>query len=245
VAASFAAVTRNFFTYFLTSLAVFAAAGYLLAKQVNSPGGQWMGVQWVAEIAVQLTVLLGGLTVLTLQYYAHRTGFARFALGITVAATMLLLFLPWWHAAFAITAATGVHGDEAAQHVRIAFEPAGGYTQVSAGRPSSMRVAVPVRITGIPKGRQLSAERISITASSSGVPNWRSPWLETSEIATHTDWRNSDDWLAVDGLYWLSFDIPTNELDHLRSRLTDLRADVAFSLFTTPAITKLPAKLQA
>jgi hypothetical protein len=136
-------------------------------------------------------------------------------------------------------------GDEAAQHVRIAFEPAGGYTQVSAVRPGSMRVAVPVQITGIPKGRQLSSERISITASSSGVPNWRSPWLETSEIATHTDWRNSDDWLAVDGLYWLSFDIPTNELDHLRSRLTDLRADVAFSLFTTPAITKLPAKLQA
>ena len=245
VAAAFASVTRSFRQYAVTSLVVFVVAGFLLVNQLNSPGGQWMGVQWVSEIAGQLALLLGGVMVLAIQYRLRRTGVARLAMGATVVTVLLLLCGPWWHTAFAVTAAVGAH-EAGASRIQIDFEPppnrAAEHSDENYG---SERVALPVRITGIPNGHQLTSERLMVTVEAAGTEEWHSAWQANSTVANHTDWRHSEDWLAVDGSYWLSFDIPTAELDRVRGKRANVRADVAFSLFSAPAITRLPPRPRA
>jgi hypothetical protein len=252
VAGALAAVTRSFRQYAVASLAVFAAFTFVETWKVNTDGGQWEGVQWAQEAASQIVIVAAGAVVFGLQYTGRRTVLSRSILGAGLVVTSLLLWTDWWHAAFALTSAVKGPPDQASKQIRVAFDETaspppdlnrpldGSAMPFRIGAP--VRIAVPVRVTGVPSGRELLSERVSVTLQGLGGAAWNSGWRVSNELSERTIWRNSDEWLTGDGTYWLSFDVPAAYFERVKDEPVRVLASVALSEFTSPAVTHLPAK---
>jgi hypothetical protein len=241
-AAALAAVTRNLRQYAALSLALYGLAMFLETRIANTDGGQWMGVAWAQEAAVSVVGVAAGCAVLALQYRWRRTAIASAILGAGFVAELLLLNLPWWHTAFVITEATG-HHDPADSQVRIAFaQPAVAMVRAQLAKP--VRVALPVDIAGIPRARELASERASVELEAPGV-RWTSGWLPDNEVAKRTEWRNEDEWLAEDGAYWLAFNLPDDVYTRVKGQTVRVKAGLALTLYSAPAVTKLPPRPRA
>jgi hypothetical protein len=246
MAGAFAAVTRSFRLFAVTSLAVIAAFMFVDVWRVNTDGGQWEGVEWAREAGSQVVILAAAAMVLGLQYTARRTALSRSILGAGIVVMSLLLWTDWWHAAFALTSAVKGRPDEASQEVRVAFDetasPPPAPNRPLYHLPGPVRIAVPVRVTGVPRGRELSSERVSVILQGLGGATWNSGWRVSSLLSDHTSWRNSDEWLRDDGAYWLSFDVPTAYFERVKDEPVRVLAAAALTEFTGPAVTDLPAK---
>jgi hypothetical protein len=249
MAAAMATVTRNFRLYAVTSVALAAAFVFVDILAIDKEGGQWGGVQWAQEVGSQVVFLAAAVAVVALQYASRRTVFAQAILGAGIALTSLFLWTDWWHAAFTLTATVAGHRDAATRQVRVAFDPSARLPtappDVSGGTHGivdPVRIAIPVRVTGIPQGRELSSERVSVALRGPGGEAWSSGWRVSSMVAAVTNWRNMDEWLTADGTYWLSFDVPPGYFATVRDQPVRLQATLALSEFSSPEITHLSPK---
>jgi hypothetical protein len=243
-AAAVAAVTRNFRQYAITSLATGAILLFLLIFSANEEGGQWGGFDWVRDGAVSLVFLSAMAAVLAVMYTSRRTLVARLIGGIGLFVFLLLMVANFgWRQAFAVTAALAGSPDEAARRIQVTFDASAGS---AVPQPESVRhavrVAIPVRVAGIPPGRQLMSERVSIAIRTPGATTWKTGWRYRNELAKRTVWRNSNDWLQEDGPYWLSFDLPTAYFERVKDKPASLLVNIALSEFTDPAVTELPIR---
>jgi len=240
LAASLASVTRGFRQYILTSLAVGAIVVSSIIRVPGNGGIDWGGVEWARTWALQLELLAGGIVVLTLQYAWRRTLGARLVLGGSLIMGLLVLSLGWYHYAFALTAALGP-GQDASPQVGVAFDaaasPAGVARRQIGSGPPSVRVAIPVRVAGIPHGRELVSERLSAILQAPSAGRWNSGWQARSELAQRSDRSDSGGWLAQEGPNWLGFSVPTDFFERVKDTPASLRVRVAFTLFTSSAST--------
>lgn len=240
-AAAVAAITPNFRGYALASLATAAVSLSLLIYSANQEGGQWGGFDWIRDGVISLIFLAAMAAVVMVMYTSRRALAARLIAAGGVCVLLLLMVTNiGWRQAFAVTSALAGAPDEATRRIRMNFDAAATPAVRRGRHDEGLRVAVPVRVTAIPPGRQLISERISVTIQAPGAPAWRSSWREQNELAARTAWRDSDAWIAADGQYWLSFDIPTVYFEILKEKPTTLRANIALSEFTNPLVTKLP-----
>ena len=239
---SVAVVTRNFRGYCFASVLGFAVVFFAQEYFVRIDENQWGGVEWARDLSVLLTCSTLGAAVLTVQYRSRRTTLARVVIGMFAAIIALFPAFEGWRQAFALTAALA-REPQAGSRVGIAFDPAASpppHEETLGGEAAPRaRVAFPVQLTGIPRARQLSSERVSAIIQSM-ASSWTSGWTYTNEVAGRTVWRNLDDWLARDGSYWLGVSMPVDWYESTKDQPVDLHVRVAFTLFSDPQVTELP-----
>lgn len=240
LALSLAAVMRSFRQYALISVMLFAAMSFYLSQIVQDP---WGGVEWVREAASGLVTTVAAIAVLAVQYTNRRTRLAQVILASGLIAALFAMSPAGWRLAFALTSA--ISGREPASSVAIAFDPSLTPEVLSATdqvdfKPTFLRVAIPVRITGIPPGHELISERVSADVQAPGVAEWNSGWLSMNLVAPRGEWSSADEWLTHDGAYWLSFNIPGPYFQKIKDKPANLGLAVAFTMVTSPAVTILP-----
>jgi hypothetical protein len=181
MAASVAAVTRNFRQCILTSVVAFAAVVFY-SERFNGFDDGSGGVQWARDTSVQLEMVAAGIVALALQYTWRRTGLARVLVGAGVVVGLLLCSLNGRHVAFAVTSALAPR-QESSSRVRIVFDavasPADNPVASEGPRAfggTPIRVAIPVLIAGIPPGRELISEHVSARLEAPGTVPWNSGW---------------------------------------------------------------------
>lgn len=242
IAMAFAVVTRNLTQYFLALLAVILTQWYLFIFRSGWTYERhyWGGAEWVRMASTALIIFAGAVASILIMHRRYSTTLA----GCTLAASLLLapvwMQLDWWHEAWelqtwlsenpATTPSVSLRYDSEAPP-----EPPGLRMYVFPRR-DVVDVKIPIRITGIPEGKQLIGERIRVRVVLPGRRRWDSGWcalsgIGTFSVETRVIPRNGADNLA------LFIDAPF--FDIAKDVPAEIRARLAFKVLGPPETVQL------
>jgi hypothetical protein len=224
---------------------------WLLAGYVRTPM-DWGGVDWVRSTMVAALVTTTAFAILLVQY-AHRD--TRASRCILVAAILILalsLWMPGWHAAFALQTSIGPRRAEASA-IRVSFDPARDPHTAPAGgafwgNPLHLTPSfLPVRITGIPAGTELYSDRAAVTLTTSDGRTWSSEWDSLHKLMPFTNNRSAslqeEQFLSAYDECWQYLNIDSSFYAKLRAPVR-MHITWAMTLFSQPEVTTLGRGLQ-
>ena len=123
--AAIAAVTATlaqFVWHCLALLIGFYLMAYPIALYANSPI-DWGGVYWVQSTVVSAILAAIAVAILLVQYTRRDTRLSRCILAAALLILVFGLWMPGWHAAFALQASIGPHRANVSD-IRLSFDPA-------------------------------------------------------------------------------------------------------------------------
>jgi hypothetical protein len=205
----------------------------------------WGGVEWLHQAAMAAFWMLGAAAILAVQYVTRRVELSRRILAAGVLAVSLTMWMPGWHAAFALQSWFGPRR-VADSVVRIEVDPgraleSGPFGLSSWGRRSPTAVEVPVLVTGVPPGMGLQSDRVAAAGKTPDGRAWNSAWdsiNRLTRIATAGDTVREDRVLPGDDAWvYVNVDRSLESREHtLRGYM---RANLALTLLSEEEITPL------
>jgi len=227
--AALAAVTRSFGQFAVTMLCAYS--GVLLlgvgAASATEQDPRWGGISWLFTAMVGVLAATASTVSLVFGYRLRQIWTSRVVLMGGILACGLLPVLRLWHIAFKIQMLLDPRAAATAS-VRISFDGAREtvrkHVVVSdADPPGSVRVAIPIALTGIPVDMEVISDRSETIVDVGGGPTWRSGWRGGDGIV-----RQPEGW-------WHAFTLDRALFTRIRDRNVHLRSRTAFTLFG-PAI---------
>ena len=206
----------------------------------------WGGLEWLHGAAMAALWVLGAAAILAIQYVTRRTELSRRILAAGVLAMTLTMWMPGWHAAFALQSRLGPRR-VADSVVRIEVDPARAWEDGPLnlsywGRMRPAAVEVPVLITGIPPGMGLRSDRVAAAGATPGRRAWNSAWNQINRLTQVIGDRRSnreERVLPGDGAYWLYFNVDRSLASRDRDLFGHMRATAALTLLSEEEITPL------
>jgi hypothetical protein len=226
-----------------------AGVGYVLTLEALTFrfGGNiaWGGLEWLHGAAMAAFWMLGAAAILAVQYVTRRVELSRRILAAGVLAMTFMMWMPGWHAAFALQSWFGPRR-VADSVVRIDVDPAraqetGPLSRSVWGRASAVAVEVPVLITGIPSGMGLQSDRVAAAGVTPDGRAWTSAWdsiNRLTRVATAGDTVREDRILPGDDA-WVYVNVDRS-LESRKGTLPGrMRAAAALTLLSAEEITPL------
>jgi hypothetical protein len=250
--AAIAAVTATLARFVWLCLALvigFYLMAYPIALYANSPM-DWGGVDWVGSTVVAALLAAIAVAILLLQYARRNTRLSRFILAAALLILVFGLWMPGWHAAFALQARIGPHLANVSD-IRLSFDPArdphtapsGGVSWGSKRIPSSF---LPVRVTGVPAGAELYFDRAIVTLTTSDGRAWTSGWdpLQLSGFAITQSTGVEGQFLTSRDEFWQCVNIDPAFYAALRTPV-HMHITWALTLFSQAEVSTLGRRLRS
>jgi hypothetical protein len=231
-----------------------AFVGYVVTLEVlaNLWGGNvaWGGVEWLHQAAMAAFWVLGAAAILAAQFVMRRTELSQRILAAGVLAMTFMMWMPGWHAAFALQSWLGPRR-VADSVVRIHVDPAGAletgplglsFLGRASAAASAVAVEVPVLVTGIPSGMGLQSDRVAASGATPDGRVWNSAWDQINRLIQVIGDRKSnreERVLPGDGAYWLYFNVDRSLASRDRDLFGHMRATAALTLLSAEEITPL------
>jgi hypothetical protein len=170
---AFASLTQNMLEAVFGAVAILIgiAASTTVAQMIRPPMGLGPGprMEWIGDLAVGAILLLGGISVLGLQYFRRRTVPARRLTAGVIALAFLATLLPF-QAAFAIQQSL-YRAPGVARAVAIGYAPGSGrFQSVPRYFLGFVTAYVPLQVSGMPAESVLVSDGLEIRISE---PNGR------------------------------------------------------------------------
>lgn len=246
--AAIAAVTATLARFVWLCLALLVGFGLLVSvsSSYSPSGSDWGGVEWFRSTIVAALLVAIGVTVLLMQYARRDTRVSRCILVAIPLVGALSFWMPGWHAAFAVQARIGPRRADASA-IRMSFDPArDAPTQPTARErwswPHTIRICVPVRVTGIPAGTALYSNRAAVTVTLSDGRTWTSGWDQLHKLVRVTDVTSTtlpkEEFLMAGDECWQYLNIDSSSCSASRKPVR-MRIAWAMTLFSQPEVTSL------
>lgn len=177
--ASISASLVQFVWVFLAAVVSSVAILETIAFQVGG-NVSWGGLEWLHAAATAAFTMSGATAIVAVQYAARKTGLSRSILAAGVLATVLMNWMPGWHAAFALQ--SWLSGRRVPYSLaRVAQDSPRGLEAAPLrrsfwGRQRAVAVEIPVLVTGIPPGMGLQSDRVAATGVAPEGRAWSSAW---------------------------------------------------------------------
>ena len=253
--AAIAAVTAALSQFVWHCLALLVGLGlmaYPFARYVNSPM-DWGGVDWVRSTVVAVLFAAMAVAILLLQYSRRNTRVSRCILAAAPVIFLFGVWMPGWHAAFALQARIGPHRANTSD-IRVSFDPArdphtapeGGmfWGNLLRQTPSF----VPVRVTGIPAGTELYSDRATVTLTTSDGRTWNSAWDLLHKLIRRTKTTSTmlqeEQFLTSGDECWQYLNIDSSFYSALRAPVR-MHITWALTLFSQPEVSTLGPRLRS
>jgi hypothetical protein len=122
--AAIAAVTATLAQFVWCSLAFSIGYSLILLSLSNrvASGIDWGGVEWFRSTVTAALVVAGTTAILLMQYVRRNTLVSRCILAAGIPTMAFCLWMPGWHAAFALQARIGPHNADTSA-IRMSFDP--------------------------------------------------------------------------------------------------------------------------
>ena len=233
--AGMAAVTRGMVQFILTTL--LWLVGYLGSLvSLNIVGPDWPGLEGIRSTAVWAITLLLGSAVVWLMYSRRQRAVGIGIVAGSVAALVVVRLAFPWHLAFAIKKQSAGTVNPAA--VQVAFNPAGELVRTGVsgfgGRTRLVGLSVPVKLSGVPGGMEVTGNRVAISLQSEAV-RWNSSWDDMGQLEAQkaTFWFGSGQRL-MNGPAWLCVTVDPAVYSRMSKTPVHLRATIAITLLGKP-----------
>jgi hypothetical protein len=244
--AALASITASLVQLVWTSLAAslgYAAIGLMFSVRVGG-NVSWGGLEWIHAAAIAVFIILGAVAILAVQYAARNTALSRWILMAGVSALILLMWMPGWHAAFALQTwldgrrvpdSVARMGQDSPRGVEVDPLP---HSQWGLRGPQPA-VEFPIRITGVPPGMGVQSDRVAATAETANgrtrVSGW-DPINRLSQVIGDEKTTREERLLPGDDT-WLYLNVDPYSAGAERT----LHASIALTLLSAEEITPLQA----
>jgi hypothetical protein len=251
--AAVAAITPNLVEFTWTILAAFMGYVMLTMSWFWFAWGDfnWGGVEWVRTTFLAMVGVAVCLIAVRLQYMRRETKIARAILVAALALESATTWMPGWHAAFALQSRLRERVSDGV--VRVTFDPERDPHTRPSGSASwpgqkAVGIYIPVRVTGIPSGGALYADRANVAIDTADGSQWNTGWDSLNGLTQVFGIPSSEiphiiggdkKLLPADGEYWLYANVKpalSYEPDFAHRRI---RARLALTLLSAERLTTL------
>jgi hypothetical protein len=151
----------------------YVLAGMLVRKSF------WPGIEWVRDYLGMLLLFSLGAAIVLWQYFRRETGKARLAVACCAAAIIIgLPLLPWGFGFSLQMLARRPRVDLQIARITADMTPRARAAAGERGRDPVM-IALPVKISGFPRGTTLVSDGVRAVLSSGERELWKSGWQES------------------------------------------------------------------
>jgi hypothetical protein len=217
-AVAFAVVTANLAHVLLC---VVVSGLFFVVWRYLVQASDWGGLDWIRTCAAALVILGGVAAAVILQYTRRRTGLARIVVAATLVLAVAVGSAPRWGTAFEVQHLFARQTvSDATVSLTIDTSAIGTHPVKFLGWPTDYgSLDIPLRVAGLPSGRRVGADWISVTLEGRGTV-WHSGWLAAESFRGPSE-----------AVIWMRFYLDRNLYDQWKEGPVKLSATADLTLY--------------
>jgi hypothetical protein len=251
IVVSLASVARSLAQLIVAAIGIYALNSVLMGLMLfplilafSNSAPNWGSAENVRIFFCAVPLILTILFLIWLQYSKRKASrlMAIMLFSFSLIAFSLVPMDLWRPLALFRARMTGLFRSQSPVAIELRNEPSYRYKGVWPKYESledTAGIALPVRITGIPKGQELINEYLHFFISAPDGSNWESGWVGICGVNTTAE-NPALNIVPLDGEYSLTALINLRYYKRVQKSPVHVRASLAFRLYGLPIQTKLP-----